>query len=71
MRIPRRRSARKAVHFRLKNRRGLRRSTLMALDPRSVERLDAEAVPLPDGVLERVGWQVEITKSPLIEQTHL
>jgi hypothetical protein len=55
----------------LENRRGLQRPTLTALDPRSVERLDAEAVPLPDGVLERVDWHAEMTKSPLIEQTHL
>jgi type VII secretion protein EccE len=51
--------------------RGLQRPLLMALDSRSVDRLEADAVPLPDGLLDHVEWRVEVTKSPLAEQTHL
>jgi hypothetical protein len=51
--------------------RGLQKPLLMALDPRSVDRLDVEAVPLPGGVLDHIGWQVSIANSPMLEQTHL
>ena len=51
--------------------RGLQRPLLTALDPRSVDRLNDDAVPLSDGLLDHVGWWVERTKSPLAEQTHL
>jgi len=55
----------------LKMQRGLQRPLLMALDPRSVDRLDDDAVPLPDGLLDHVEWRVQVAKSPLAEQTHL
>jgi type VII secretion protein EccE len=37
---------------------GLQRPLLMALDPRSVDRLDADAGPLPDGLLDHGVWEV-------------
>jgi hypothetical protein len=51
--------------------RGLQKPLLIALDPRSVDRLDVDAVLLPDGVLDRMGWRVSIANSPMVEQTHL
>ena len=55
----------------LQKRGGLQRPLLTALDPRAVDRLDADAVRLPHGVLDGVAWQAEMAKSPLFEQTHL
>jgi hypothetical protein len=51
--------------------RGLQRSSLMALDPRSVDRLAVHAAPLPGGVLDHVRWKVSVANSLLVEQTHL
>lgn len=51
--------------------RGLQRPLLMALDPRSVDRLEANAVPLPGGVLDHVESQVSTANSLFVEQTHL
>lgn len=51
--------------------RGLQRSLLMALDPRSVDRLELSAVPLPTGVLDHVEWRVSMANSLMAEQTHL
>lgn len=55
----------------LQAQRGLQRPLLMALDPRSVDTLEAHAVPLPTGVLDDVGWRVSEANSLLVEQTHL
>ncbi|MBB5162115.1 hypothetical protein HNP02_002052 [Mycobacterium sp. AZCC_0083] len=43
----------------------------MALDRRSVDRLELDGIPLPTGVLDHVRWQVFIANSLLVEQTHL
>jgi type VII secretion protein EccE len=40
--------------------RGLQRPLLMALDPRSIDLLEANAAPLSDGVLDHLEWQVSI-----------
>jgi hypothetical protein len=50
--------------------RGLQR-LLLKLDPRSVDRLEANAVPLPGGVLDHVESQVSTANSLFVEQTHL
>jgi type VII secretion protein EccE len=51
--------------------RGLQQPLLMALDPRAVDRFDVDAVPLPDLLLDHLGWRVSIANSLLVEQTHL
>jgi hypothetical protein len=51
--------------------RGLQRPLLMALDRRSVDRLELDGIPLPTGVFDHVRWQVFIANSLLVEQTHL
>jgi type VII secretion protein EccE len=45
--------------------RGLQRPLLMALDPRSIDLLEANAAPLSDGVLDHLEWQVSIANSLL------
>jgi type VII secretion protein EccE len=51
--------------------RGVQGALLTALDPRAVARLGIEPVPLPVGLLDRIGWPVESVNSELIEQTRL
>jgi type VII secretion protein EccE len=51
--------------------RGQQRPLLMALDPRSIDLLEANAAPLSDGVLDHVQWQVSTANWLLAEQTHL
>ena len=51
--------------------RGLQRPLLMTLDPRSTDLLEANAVPLPSGVLDHVGWRVSTANWLIAEQTHL
>jgi type VII secretion protein EccE len=55
----------------LKALRGLQRPTLMALDPRSVDLLEANRAQLPAGLVDQVEWRVSMTNSLLVEQTHL
>jgi hypothetical protein len=43
----------------------------MALDLRSVDRLELDGVSLPAGVLDHVRWRVSTANSLLVEQTHL
>lgn len=53
--------------------RGLQRTLLTALDPRSVDLLEADgaAVRLPNGLLDDIVWPVESIKMRSIEQTPL
>lgn len=54
----------------LQAQRGLQRSLLMALDPRSIDRLGVETAALRTATLAQVAWQVSLTNSLLAEQTH-
>lgn len=51
--------------------RGVQRPLLTALDPTSPGRLGIAPVPLPDGLLERMGWRVGAANPAPAEQTRL
>ena len=50
---------------------GGQRPVLDALDPRSLDRLGIHPVPLTDGLLDGLRWQVSSTKSTEAEQTRM